>query len=115
VGGWGLYSGDHDLKEHNRVLKHDLNEISSRSHYTANVVNKDQDSEKDEMLQEITSLQDHIQTLEEYNEILSPVCREMLWHVRFNYSTRPNREIRRGEVQATCHPQGRVGEEGHLI
>jgi chromosome segregation ATPase len=58
------------LKQQNRALKHDFNELSSRSHYAADTSN-DWKSEKEEMLQEITSLRDHIQTLEEYNEELS--------------------------------------------
>lgn len=59
-----------NLKQQNKSLKHDLNELSSRSHYAASGA-KDRKDEKEEMVQEITSLRDHIQTLEEYNDELS--------------------------------------------
>ncbi|KAL7488420.1 hypothetical protein ACHAW6_014160 [Cyclotella cf. meneghiniana] len=66
-----------DLKEHNKMLKHDLNELSSRSHYTVNDRTNYEEGEKEEMLQEITSLRDHIETLEDYNEELSAQLTEL--------------------------------------
>ncbi|KAL3803517.1 hypothetical protein HJC23_014065 [Cyclotella cryptica] len=66
-----------DLKEHNKLLKHDLNELSSRCHYAVNEGPNDEAGEKEEMLQEITSLRDHIETLEEYNEELSAQLAEL--------------------------------------
>lgn len=73
----GLLQSEVDsLKEQNRTLRHDLNEVSSKSQYSADA-SKDTLSEKEEMLQEIASLRDHIQTLEEYNEDLSSQLAEL--------------------------------------
>lgn len=66
-----------DLKEQNRNLKHDLNELTSRTNYASGAAKDDLASEKEEMLQEITLLRDHVQTLEEYNTELSSQLEEL--------------------------------------
>ena len=66
-----------DLKAQNRSLKHDLNELTSRTNYAASAAKEDFSSEKEEMIQEITLLRDHVQTLEEYNTELSSQLEEL--------------------------------------
>ena len=59
-----------DLKQENKSLRADLSKLPSRSQGDTSVVG-DSEEEREKMLREITSLRDHIQTLEEYNEELS--------------------------------------------
>ena len=65
-----LHSEVDDLKQQNKMLRDDLSKLPSRSHDEM-VVDGGLNGEREDMLREITSLRDHIQTLEEYNEELS--------------------------------------------
>ena len=71
-----LQSEVDSLMQQNRTLKNELNEMSSRPQNSSDAA-KDMTSEKEEMLQEITSLRDHIKTLEEYNGELSSQLTEL--------------------------------------